>query len=134
MKKRAIKLLCLVAAMLCLAVSALADSNGVRVTQLYPVSVEEYTEGDFDELRIRKVYQLSLSDDPSGIPTEDFERDGHVFHLLDLIRKDEVGVDTQTHTETVTMDSNTGELSEILKQLDGQKDFTTEDEIGRAHV
>lgn len=127
MKKRAIKLLCLVAAMLCLAVSALADSSGARVTQLYPVSVEEYTEGDFDELRIRKVYQLSLSDDPAGIPTEDFERDGHVFRLLDLIRKDEVGVDTQTHTETVTMDSRTGELSEILKQLDGQKDFTTED-------
>lgn len=127
MKKRAFKLLCLIAAMLCLVTSALADGTEARVTQLYPVSVEEYTEGDFDELRIRKVYQLSLSDDPAGIPTEDFERDGHVFHLLDLIRKDEVGVDTQTHTETVTMDSSTGELSEILKQLDGQKDFTTKD-------
>lgn len=127
MKKQAFKLLCLIAAMLCLVTSALADGTEARVTQLYPVSVEEYTEGDFDELRIRKVYQLSLSDDPAGIPTEDFERDGHVFHLLDLIRKDEVGVDTQTHTETVTMDSSTGELSEILKQLDGQKDFTTKD-------
>lgn len=127
MKKRAFKLLCLLAVMLCLVTSALADGTEARVTQLYPVSVEEYTEGDFDELRIRKVYQLSLSDDPAGIPTENFERDGHVFHLLDLIRKDEVGVDTQTHTETVTMDSSTEELSEILKQLDGQKDFTSKD-------
>lgn len=127
MKKRAFKLLCLLAVMLYLVTSALADGTEARVTQLYPVSVEEYTEGDFDELRIRKVYQLSLSDDPAGIPTEDFERDGHVFHLLDLIRKDEVGVDTQTHTETVTVDSSTGELSEILKQLDGQKDFTSKD-------
>ena len=107
--------------------SALSAGSGARSTQLYPISVEEYTYGDFDELRIQKVYQLSLSDDPAGIPTEDFERNGYVFHLLDLIRKDEVGVDTQTHTETVTMDSPTGELSEVLKMLDGQKDFTTED-------
>ncbi len=37
----------------------------------YPIKVEEYTSGPLDELRIDKVYQLSLSDDPSGIPTED---------------------------------------------------------------
>ena len=125
--KKAIRLLCVFTALLCLVTSAMAADSGARSTQLYPVSVEEYTEGDFDELRIRKVYQLSLSDDPAGIPTEDFERNGHVFHLLDLIRKDEVGVDTQPHTETVTMDSPTGELSEVLKLLDGQKDFTSED-------
>lgn len=125
--KKAIRLLCVFTALLCLVTSAMAADSGARSTQLYPVSVEEYTEGDFDELRIRKVYQLSLSDDPAGIPTEDFERNGHVFHLLDLIRKDEVGVDTQPHTETITMDSPTGELSEVLKLLDGQKDFTSED-------
>ncbi len=127
MKRRAIRLLFLLAAVLCMVTTALAADTGARSTQLYPISVEEYTEGSFDELRIRKIYQLSLSDDPAGIPTEDFERNGHVYHLLDLIRKDEVGVDTQTHTETITMDSATGELSEILKQLDGQKDFTSED-------
>ena len=127
MKKRAIKLLCVLAAVLCMVTSAFAADSGARSTQLYPVSVEEYTDGDFDELRIKKIYQLSLSDDPAGIPTEDFERNGHVFHLLDLIRKDEVGVDTQPHTETVTMDSATGELSEVLKLLDGQKEFTSED-------
>jgi len=127
MKSHASKLLCVFVTVLCMVTSALAADTGARSSQLYPISVEEYTEGDFDELRIRKVYQLSLSDDPSLIPTEDFERGGHVYRLLDLIRKDEVGVDTQTHTETVTMDSSTGELSEILKQLDGQKDFVTED-------
>lgn len=127
MRHHAIKLLCFIAALLCVTTSALAADTGARSTQLYPISVEEYTEGNFDELRIRKIYQLSLSDDPAGIPTEDFERNGHVFHLLDLIRKDEIGVDTQPHTETVTMDSSTGELSAVLKQLDAQKEFTTED-------
>ena len=121
MKKRIAMLVCVISLFLSMAIPALAAE------QFYPSSVEEYTYGDFDELRINKIYQLSLSDDPAGIPTEDFERNGHVFHLLDLIRRDEVGVDTQTHTETVTMDSATGELSEILKQLDGQKEFTNQD-------
>ena len=69
----------------------------------YPVKVDEYTAGPLDELRIDKVYQLSLGDDPSGIPTEDFTRNGRLYYLLDMVRKDEVGVDTQTHTETVTL-------------------------------
>ena len=45
----------------------------------YPVKVEEYTSGPLDELRIDKVYQLSLGDDPSGIPTEDFVRNGRLY-------------------------------------------------------
>ena len=127
MKNRAIRLLCILAALLCVTTSALAADGEARSTQLYPVSVEEYTEGDFDELRIRKVYQLSLSDDPAGIPTEDFERNGHLFHLLDLIRKDEVGVDIQTCTETVTQASDTNSLETILQRLDAEMEVTTED-------
>jgi len=126
MKKHIITLLCAAALLLCMA-SPPALAAGTSAETQYPISVEEYTDGSFDELRIKKVYQLSLSDDPAGIPTEDFERNGYTYHLLDLIRADDVGVDTQTHTETVTMDSTTGELSEILKQLEGQKEFTTAD-------
>ena len=33
-------------------------------------------------LRIDKVYQLSLGDDPGGIPTEDFIRGGRLYYLL----------------------------------------------------
>ena len=122
MKKHIMMLLCAAALLL-----GMAAPPVLATEAYYPISVESYSEGNFDEPRIKKVYQLSLSDDPAGIPTEDFERDGRVYHLLDLIQKDEVGVDTQTHTETVTMDSKTGELSEILKQLDGQKEFTRKD-------
>ena len=93
----------------------------------YPISVEEYTYGSLDEPRISKVYQLSLSDDPSLIPTGDFERGGRHFYLLDMTRKDEVGVDTQTHTETVTLSSDTSKMDDILKRLDAEMEFTTED-------
>ena len=47
----------------------------------YPISVEEYTYGEAEEPRINKVYQLSLSDDPSGIPTEDFVRNGRQYKV-----------------------------------------------------
>ena len=93
----------------------------------YPVKVEEYTYGPLDELRIDKVYQLSLGDDPSGIPTEDFTRNGRLYYLLDMVRKDEVGVDTQTHTETVTLASDTDKMDAILQRLDAEMEFTTED-------
>ena len=93
----------------------------------YPVKVEEYTSGPLDELRIDKVYQLSLGDDPSGIPTGDFVRNGRLYYLLDMVRKDEVGVDTQTHTETVTLASDTNKMDAILQRLEGEMEFTTED-------
>ena len=93
----------------------------------YPIKVEEYTSGPLDELRIDKVYQLSLGDDPSGIPTGDFERNGRLYYLLDMVRKDEVGVDTQTHTETVTLASDTNKMDAILQRLDAEMEFTTED-------
>ena len=122
MKKRIATLLCALSA-----VMVTATLPALAAEQHYPISVEEYTYGPFDELRINKVYQLSLSDDPSGIPTEDFERNGRRYYLLDLIRQDEVGVDTQTYTETITKDSGTGDLSAVLKELDGQMEVTTED-------
>ena len=60
----------------------------VHAASYYPISVEEYTYGPFDQLRIDKVYELSRSDDPANIPTEDFDRDGYHFTLLDVVTLD----------------------------------------------
>ncbi len=122
-KKRILMLLCAAV----LAISIAAPPALAAGGPFYPISVEEYTYGSFDELRINKVYQLSLSDDPSGIPTEDFERNGRHYFLLDMIREDEVGVDTQDYTDTITQDSDTNDLSAVLKQLDPHREVTTED-------
>ena len=100
-------------------------SPGFCGGSVYPSSVEEYTEGNAP--RIKKIYQLSPEDDPAGIPSEDFERDGRLYYLMDIIRTDNMGVDVQPHTETVTLDSDTGEMSEILKRLDAEMEITTED-------
>ena len=128
--KRTIPLLLaafLLSTLLSVPVQAAEESGPGRDSAYYPISVEEYTYGDFDELRIQKVYQLSLDDDPSLIPTEDFERNGRLYYLLDMTRKDEVGVDTKPHVQTVTLPSDTNNMEKILQTLDAEIEATTED-------
>lgn len=126
--KRILTILCALAIVMAGSATALAaEPEAGQSASYYPVSVEEYTYGDFDELRINKTYQLSLSDDPSLIPTGDFTRNGRHYYLLDMTRKDEVGVDIQTHAETVTKPSDTNNLETILQRLDAEMEATTED-------
>ena len=117
----------LICSILAVPASAAEESGPSRDSAYYPISVEEYTYGDFDELRISKTYQLSLDDDPSLIPTEDFERNGRLYYLLDMTRKDEVGVDTKPHVQTVTIPSDTNNMEKILQTLDAEIEATTED-------
>lgn len=94
--KRILTTLCALAFVMAGSIPALAaeaDADTGQSASYYPISVEEYTYGSLDEPRVEKVYQLSLSDDPSGIPTEDFVRNGRLYYLLDMTRKNEVGVD-----------------------------------------
>lgn len=126
--KRILTILCALALVMAGSATAMAaEPEAGQSASYYPISVEEYTYGPLDELRVNKTYQLSLSDDPSLIPTEDFVRNGRCYFLLDMTRKDEVGVDIQTHTETVTQASDTNSLEAILQKLDAEMEVTTED-------
>lgn len=128
--KRILTTLFALAIVLAGSMSALAaemDTGTGQDTSYYPISVEEYTYGETEEPRINKVYQLSLSDDPSGIPTEDFVRNGRRYYLLDMTRKNEVGVDTKPYIETVTQASNTDDMETILQKLSAELEITTED-------
>ena len=128
--KKSISLL-FTALILCTALSvpALAAEEAApgKDSCYYPISVEEYTYGPLDELRIDKVYQLSLDDDPGGIPTEDFVRGGRLYYLLDMTKKDEVGVDTKPYVHTITQPSDTNNMEAVLRQLDAEMEVTTED-------
>ena len=88
MKKRAAPIIAVMIAVCTMACPALAAeaSPSAAPTVLYPTEVLEYTAGDLDELRISKTYELSPLDDPAQIPTEDFERSGLHYTLLDIIK------------------------------------------------
>ena len=94
---------------------------------LYPVEVQEYTAGDLDEPRISKTYELSLTDDPALIPTEDFERSGRTYTLLDIIKEDQAETDTKEHIEVITLATDTSDMAEILQVLEPELEITTED-------
>lgn len=134
--KRIATALCALAVVMAGSVPALAAEEAPRQdASYYPISVEEYTYGVLDELRVKKVYQLSLSDDPSLIPTGDFERNGLWFTLLDMTRKNEVGVDTQPYTETVTRPSKTNDMAQVLQALEAEMEVTTsEGYAGTLHL
>ena len=92
---------------------------------LYPVEVTEYMEGDSS--RLKKIYVLTPADDPSLIPTEDFDREGQTYTLLDITRQDQVETDTRDYTETVTLESKTKDMDAILPQLTATLEVDTEE-------
>ena len=111
--KRILTTLCALAFVMAGSIPALAteaDADTGQSASYYPISVEEYTYGSLDEPRVAKVYQLSLSDDPSGIPTEDFVRNGRLYYLLDMTRKNEVWRSGRSmlRTRTAICAPNTG--------------------------
>lgn len=80
------------------ALAAGEETSTGQSVSFYPISVEEYTYGEAEEPRINKVYQLSLSDDPSGIPTEDFVRNGRRYEEALHIISEYVDTELSSHT------------------------------------
>ena len=118
MKKRIVMMLCTIALTLGLAaVPAMASAGPFT-----PIEVETYTYGPLDELRINKVYQLPAAGDPSGIPTEDFERGGRRYYLLDVII-------ANTDHETVTYTAVFGSM-ELARAAGPQAPDGTDDSLG----
>ena len=119
--KRTAAALCLSALLACsMTCPALAASGA-----LYPVEVTAYMEGDSP--RLKKVYILTQADDPAGIPTEDFDREGLTYTLLDVTRQDHVETDTRDYAETVTLESKTKDMDAIMPQLTATLEVTTEE-------
>lgn len=97
----------------------------VRPAALYPTEVVE--SGDGDHKRLEKIYLLTAADNPANISTEDFDREGWHYTLLDVTRQDYTESDSKEYTETATLDSSTKEMDKIMPQLAATKEVTTED-------
>ena len=91
----------------------------------YPAEVRASEENGV--YRLEKVYYLTAKDDPTTIPTADFEREGRTYTLLDLLKNDQTETDTREHIEVVTLESKTKDMMEILKMLEPKLEVKTED-------
>lgn len=82
---------------------------------------------DQDAKEIRKVYDLSPNTDPSSLPMGAFERDGLQYECTDILREVIIGSETQTITQTETVESKNKDMETILDLLPGEKEVETED-------
>ena len=89
----------------------------------YPSSVTQNEDGT----EIRKFYDLSPEDDPTGIPRSDFEQDGYHYTLVDLLKQELPEHESRQHTETVTLESKNKDMASILALLPQEKEFITDD-------
>ena len=92
---------------------------------VYPAEVRIREENGTSYLE--KVYCLSAKDDPAAIPTEDFEREGRTYTLLDVLKNDQTETDTKEHIEVITRNTDTKDISKIMEQLEPELEMTTED-------
>ena len=92
---------------------------------VYPAEVRTSEENGM--IRLEKVYYLSVKDDPAAIPTEDFDREGQHYTLLDVLKTDLSETDTKDYIEVVTLESETKDMAEIIKTLEPELEIVTED-------
>ena len=113
-------------------VALAVDSEGAEPTPeapppatLYPAEVRTSEENGM--IRLERIYYLSTRDDPAAIPTEDFDREGRHYTLLDVLKNDLSETDTKDYIETVTLESATKDMGEIIKTLEPEREIITED-------
>lgn len=95
------------------------------IPKLYPTDVSETEENGVR--RIVKTYELGAADDPADIPRESFERDGWVYSLTDITKKETAAANTREHTEVVTVNTDTKDMEAILPLLAQMKEYKTGD-------
>ncbi|EOS63773.1 hypothetical protein [Oscillibacter sp. 1-3] len=89
----------------------------------YPTSVTQ----NEDSTEIRKFYDLSPEDDPTGIPRSDFQQDGYHYTLVELLKQELPENESRQHTETVTLESKNKDMASVLALLPQQREFVTDD-------
>ena len=93
--------------------------------ELYPIDI--VLSEDDTAWRMKKVYQLDASADPSVIPTENFEQEGREYVFLDLLAEDQRETDTKEHIEQITQESSTKDTETVLKNLAPTLEYAGED-------
>ena len=93
------------------------------VAVCYPTSITRSEDGG----EIRKIYDLSPTDDPAGIPRSDFEQDGFRYTLTDLLQQELPEHEERQHTETVSLESKSKDMASVLALLPQEREFITDD-------
>jgi len=83
--------------------------------ELYPTDVQTITEEN--GRRIIKTYILAPGESNAGIPRNNFTLDGWQYEFADVTQEKTSGMDDRHHVETVEINTDSNDLSEITGQL-----------------
>lgn len=64
-----------------------------------------------------KTYTLPPDADPQTLIEAPFELEGYAYTFADIVKTENRVADTDRHTETVTLETTTNELTDILEQM-----------------
>jgi hypothetical protein len=101
-----------------------AEPSVRNVKILYPIDVTETFDGD--GRTIMKTYEIGENENPDDIPRESFIRDGYTYTLTDITKTAIADAESREHVETVEINSASKSLSEILKLVDENMDYTAD--------
>lgn len=91
----------------------------------YPVNVEYTAEDGIHE--IRKYYEMTVEEEPTEESRQGFVLEGYSYSLIDLLRQELPHEQSRGYEETVTVDSPSKELGDVLPLLAESKEIITED-------
>ncbi|MCI9120223.1 MAG: hypothetical protein HFG00_01670 [Oscillibacter sp.] len=70
-----------------------------------------------------KTYVLPPETDPQTLVEEPFEQEGYLYTFAEIVKEENLISDASYHRETVTVNSETDDLSRILEQLKPSIDY-----------
>lgn len=99
----------------CLLLAALTMMSSAFAAEVPDTIVTENLNG---QQRLVKTYTLSPDADPDELREDDFTYDGFCYSWAYTTKEEQVYQDTKSVTETVTVETSSDDLSEILAALD----------------
>ena len=103
---------------------SLLFSFNISYAAQYPMRENYYHDG---VNIIERIYELDTDQEPSAEAKQCFERDGYFYTLVSITKNEKSEVDEKDHRETVTVDSSSKNIGDILPLLAKEKEFTTAD-------
>ena len=92
---------------------------------LYPTDVQTIVRDNTRQ--IVKTYTLTSAQSPDAIPREAFERDGCRYTLTDITQQHTRILETRQHIETVTIETETQDITDIIPLLASTMTYQSED-------
>ena len=103
---------------------SLLFSFNISYASQYPMRENYYHDG---VNIIERIYELDTDQEPSAEAKQSFERDGYFYTLVSITKNEKSEVDEKDYRETITVDSSSKNIGDILPLLAKEKEFTTAD-------